>query len=622
MGSSQSIMANSGQLPTEAAGVVTPTADSNDDAVTVAVSDAAEKLEMARRIAAERAEAEAEEAEARAKAIADGIVQAAKAGAAGAAAGSSPKVASAAKSAEAGAAGSASAGSEEGSDIDGDDDDDDDGDKKPAALVTVTDEFGNERMVSAYEAARIERIRRNRERLASLGLADTSGGTLLSGHAAEMERKKEERRKEREQRKRELDEIRKADRRSSPRKRQTVSEIKDNDNDVVTVADSDAARRQQERQQEQGKQKKQKKKQEKPKPVLVDLPAAPGSPLKPGKYSCSPLYPKQDELPGWKLHTEVNPVLYISPGRNIPFRSLKQARAFAELARSNNGDEHVAFDLLEAKFRKKTRKNGRDVIFSIVAALPEDDPRRRNRPKKALSVVGVLGRRRLVQGRLEYLLRFAGSTCSSHEDAWVPKSRLDSKASKLVKAYDLAEKIKNREGPALEFLPSGFADPGTSPLVLNGGPVKMHVMAIPGKCQNRCFLDAFAPGRVFMIMYDISQKTYCKKYRPAGVIYQNGGTYTAVATRVVDQKTSSGRNFGPKRKEAHVYYVLTKGGSLPDFDLLSQLEKVANFATLPPHKIPARLEVRIESLSSFCVFFFIFLHKKSNHFKTLFSSPS
>ena len=38
------------------------------------------------------------------------------------------------------------------------------------SFVTVTDQFGNVKRVSAYEAARIERIRRNNERLASLGL--------------------------------------------------------------------------------------------------------------------------------------------------------------------------------------------------------------------------------------------------------------------------------------------------------------------------------------------------------------------------------------------------------------------------------------------------------------------
>ena len=178
--------------------------------------------------------------------------------------------------------GAASAFEEEGSDIDDDDiDDEDDGDKKPAAkssadegdsveevssseeeesdddddddssdngdgddgegeeptFVTVTDEFGNERTVSAYEAARIERIRRNKERLASLGLEGSSrdgrrgstsgggggGGTLLSAHTAEMDRKKEERRKKREQRKRELAEMRENDRRSSSRKRKQVS---------------------------------------------------------------------------------------------------------------------------------------------------------------------------------------------------------------------------------------------------------------------------------------------------------------------------------------------------------------------------------------------------------------
>ena len=143
-----------------------------------------------------------------------------------------------------------SSSEEEESDDDEDDDssddngDDDDGNGgEEPSFVTVTDEFGNERTVSAYEAARIERIRRNKERLASLGLEGSSrdgrrgsassgaggGGTLLSAHTAEMERKKEERRRKREQRKRELAEMREGDCRSSSRKRKQVSyaEIKE-----------------------------------------------------------------------------------------------------------------------------------------------------------------------------------------------------------------------------------------------------------------------------------------------------------------------------------------------------------------------------------------------------------
>lgn len=61
----------------------------------------------------------------------------------------------------------------DGSDSDSVDDDDssteEETDDDPS-FVTVTDQFGNVKRVSAYEAARIERIRRNNERLASLGL--------------------------------------------------------------------------------------------------------------------------------------------------------------------------------------------------------------------------------------------------------------------------------------------------------------------------------------------------------------------------------------------------------------------------------------------------------------------
>mmetsp|Transcript_3970 Transcript_3970/g.11278 ORF Transcript_3970/g.11278 Transcript_3970/m.11278 type:complete len:273 (-) Transcript_3970:1670-2488(-) len=81
---------------------------------------------------------------------------------------------------------------------DGDDDDDVDGDDEPS-FVTVTDQFGKERTVSAYEARRIKRIRRNKEKLASLGLDGSfRDRLLLTADSAEVEQQKKERRKQRE----------------------------------------------------------------------------------------------------------------------------------------------------------------------------------------------------------------------------------------------------------------------------------------------------------------------------------------------------------------------------------------------------------------------------------------
>jgi hypothetical protein len=91
-------------------------------------------------------------------------------------------------------------------------------------------------------------------------------------------------------------------------------------------------------------------------------------------------HPKQDRLPGWKLRTDSNPVLHISPVRKIPFRNCKVAMRFAQLVTAHAGDEWAAFDIIEAEYRNRKRKNGRDLIYSVVSALPRDDCRCRNNP--------------------------------------------------------------------------------------------------------------------------------------------------------------------------------------------------------------------------------------------------
>ena len=320
-------------------------------------------------------------------------------------------------------------------------------------------------------------------------------------------------------------------------------------------------------------------------------------------------HPKKDQLPGWKLRTDTNPILHISPDRKIPFRNFKIAKTFADLVASH-GDEHAAFDIIEAEYRNKKRKNGRDLIYSVVSALPRDDGRSRHKsiqPKKSLdddqvkvddlpleSVEKILGKRS-VGGRIEYLVHFAN--LSETEDAWVPKKKFDSKALRMANKFDkdaeVSKRKQGREGPDMNFLPSESVGAGTSPLMLNDEPVKVQVMADPGRIEKGCFLDEFAPGRALMRSYDISAGSRAKRYSPKAECQQNGGTYTATATRVVEQK-NTGRSFGgPRKKDAIVYYILTKGGGLPEFNLQKELENLADFKSLPAHKIPARLEVRM-----------------------------
>ena len=521
---------------------------------------------------------------------------------------------------------------------DGDSNSDDDDDDDPSFFVTVTDEHGNERRVSPFQAGRIERVRRNKERLVLLGLAGDR--TLLS---AEMERAKEERREKREQRKKELAEMREANRRSSPRKRQPVSHVKITESSVkghhAPLRKSSTSNPSRKRQKVshadvktssvEGRKSTSKRKVPKPgssanifaclrEPKRTDLQGeihktekASAQNHQPGNnYSSLPLYPKQDKLPGWSLCAKVNPVLYVSPVRKIPFRSLKRAEAFAELVRVK-GNEYASFDIIEEEYRGKKRANGRDLIYSIVAALPQDDRRRRRR-NLPIQPKSILASRSVVGGTKEYLVQLAnfGET----EDVWVGCVFVD---SRMAKQFDDAAKRKKRRqergGSALQLLPADFADPGTSPLILNGGPVKLQVMAIP-RVDKRCALDLLAKGRFIIFSYDISNARYASKYRPTAEVEQNGGTYTAVCTRVVDQKTSGGRNFGPKRKEAHVYYILTKGGGKADINLQKILEDVADWKSEPAVKIPARLEVRnLFPLFEFpCNFPFIIMFLQEN----------
>ena len=319
-------------------------------------------------------------------------------------------------------------------------------------------------------------------------------------------------------------------------------------------------------------------------------------------------HPKQDQLPGWKLRTDCNPILHISPDRKIPFRNFKIAKTFAELVVSH-GDEHAAFDIIEAEYRNKKRKNGRDLIYSVVSALPRDDDRSRHQsiqPKKALdadqvkvddlplaSISKILGKR-TIGSRIEYLVRFGG--LPDVEDAYVPKKKLDSKALRMAKKFDKDAEVKKRRqdrgGPAIDFLLSEFEGACASSFIFNGQPVEAIVFADPGKIDKRCFLDVFSPGRRIMkASYEVSYLKKASRHNPVAELQENGGTYTAVATRIIDQK-SSGRSFGPRKKDAFVYYILTKGGGLPDFNLQKELEKVADFHSLSPHKVPARLEVR------------------------------
>jgi len=160
-------------------------------------------------------------------------------------------------------------------------------------------------------------------------------------------------------------------------------------------------------------------------------------------------------------------------------------------------------------------------------------------------------------------------------------------------ASSAAEERQGRLGlvPSLAALPSdGLEEEIASTVMVAGNPVAVLGMADPGKVGGRSFLDVFAPGRKITLSFNISHISQARRYTAKPEFTLNGGTYTAVSTRTVDQKNSRGP-FGPKKNTAYVTYLLTKGGGRPDFHLQRELEKIADFASLSPPKISARLEV-------------------------------
>ena len=227
---------------------------------------------------------------------------------------------------------------------------------------------------------------------------------------------------------------------------------------------------------------------------------------------------------------------------------------------------------------------------------------------KSSSVAKTLGKRRIdetnsvefpISRKCRRRTRVGTQRNKSKADQ-MGKKRPGSKAQKVAKKCGgdakKKEQQQERTGPSLEILPSKGVSVGTSPLVVNGGPVALIVMADPGKVDGRCFLDEFSPGRTMKFSFDITHSSRASSYNPEAELQLNGGTYTALATRFIEEGSARSSHVWSQKRNACVYYILTKGGGLPEFNLQGELEKVADFKSLASQQIPARLEVNERAL--------------------------
>ena len=300
-------------------------------------------------------------------------------------------------------------------------------------------------------------------------------------------------------------------------------------------------------------------------------------------HSQNALKPAPDVGPGWKtfevkrkgsIRTKGRVDRYwISPSGK-KFRSGKEIERYQEKLKATNGDENAAWIAAKspsvAKTLGKRRSNESDLAESPIP----NKCQRRNTSKTNQAV----------------------------------RRRPNSNALKVVKKLDddanINEQNQGRKGPSLEILPSTGTGNGTSPLVVNGGSVALIVMADPGKVEGRCFLDEFAPGRSIKFSFDVTHHSRATNYNPKTEFQLNGGTYTALATRLVEEGGARSSHVWSQKKSARVSYILTKGGGLPEFNLQKELEKVADFKSLKPHQIPARLEVNERALSFMSAFIY------------------
>lgn len=278
--------------------------------------------------------------------------------------------------------------------------------------------------------------------------------------------------------------------------------------------------------------------------------------------------------PGWKTFEVERKGSIITKGRvdrywlspsGKKFRSGKEIERYQETLKATNGDEDAAWIAAKSSSVVKTLgKRRRDETNSVELPSPHKCRRR---------------------------------TCAQRNKSKADQMVKKRSGSKALKDAKKNEQQQERTGPSLEILPSKGVSVGTSPLVVNGGPVALIVMADPGKVDGRCFLDEFAPGRTMKFSFDITHSSKASSYNPEADFQLNGGTYTALATRYNEEGSARSSYVWSQKKIACVYYILTKGGGLPEFNLQGELEKVADFKSLAPHQIPARLEVNERALS-------------------------
>jgi len=340
-----------------------------------------------------------------------------------------------------------------------------------------------------------------------------------------------------------------------------------------------------------------------------------------------------DDLPpGWKMAPSrrgfkgEGDKIFISPSLKLRFRARLRMEEFVVVISEEGGNEERAWEKYKQRYGNRIRSYVHGQVFkpqhvvaltrparshaTIVSHSNDDAPGVRVKKSSASSIakdndateeedghdyweVEMILDRRKRNSRHEYLVRWKG--CSEEQDTWEPLRNLSHEAQEEVKEKfgkkrkvaphkkKSKKKKKRKLNPVIPFQESPFVD-APPPAEVNGGTVEGYIMATRKTAPETNFLSIWANNRVIFCQYDLSRDL--SGFNPQKTFTDLGGqTYCLVAQKI--HEPASRAKMQTKKSLASLYYLAKSGRR----SLQSELEKIADFASLPPHKIVSRLEL-------------------------------
>jgi hypothetical protein len=192
----------------------------------------------------------------------------------------------------------------------------------------------------------------------------------------------------------------------------------------------------------------------------------------------------------------------------------------------------------------------------------------------------------------KYLIRWQG--CTEEDDSWEPRSNLDPSIWK--EAGNVRERVlteqREQESPLELNQSSPFAE-STGMLVQKMKlPVQQYIVGGGNMEETYNFLRLFVQGQpILNITFRFSASKFDNEFKPQVELVENGITYALVVSKTPRDKNKCVSRPWARKEEIDFKYVAIRGPGLAQWNPKKELEKVADFQSVPTHKVPARLEL-------------------------------